>query len=313
MSETPQAPIVIYVHGAGNKPPAAELKRAWDDDLFGRDMGDQTRTAYYADLLHAQPAPISADDCDPEEALAAMMGSPTVLGGVVSPERLRTLGDQARAEDAAMVAGLSPQGQQLSLRLSMTIATRAAAQRSVDIRVTPLPEPPPLPLPEPLDSLLLRELLRVLFPDAEGYFFGPQREPIRDRLRQALDATTAPVIVIGHSLGTVIAYDVLSEPPFANRSIVLLVSLGSPLGYAEIQEVVAQPLRVPQPVQRWMNFADPLDLVALDTTLADEFPGTPGVVDTQVDNQAPNNHAVCGYLRIGEVRAAVTALVPGPT
>jgi hypothetical protein len=69
-----------------------------------------------------------------------------------------------------------------------------------------------------------------------------------------------PVIVIDHSLGTVIAYDVLHEPRFAGTAVRLLVSLGSPLGYTEIQDVITKPLTIPVPVWLWANFADPQDL-----------------------------------------------------
>ena len=68
----PATPTVVYVHGAGNKPPADDLKRAWDLDLFGHDMGQRTRMAYYADLLHATPSATGADACTQEEALAAL-------------------------------------------------------------------------------------------------------------------------------------------------------------------------------------------------------------------------------------------------
>ena len=142
--------------------------------------------------------------------------------------------------------------------------------------------------------LLLRQLLQQLIPDADAYFFTDKRQPIRDRLRQALNAVVGPVVVVGHSLGTVIAYDVLSEAEFAASVVPLLVTLGSPLGYTEIQDVVTRPLRLPAPVQLWVNFADPLDLVALDTNLADEFQGAPRIIDALVDNPSPNNHAACG-------------------
>ena len=115
------------------------------------------------------------------------------------------------------------------------------------------------------------------------------------------------------SLGTVIAYDVLSEASFAASVVPLLVTLGSPLGYAEIQDVVTRPLRLPTPVQLWANFADPLDLVALDTSLADEFQGAPRIIDALVDNPSPNNHAACGYLRASRVRSTVAAAVPQPS
>ena len=170
-----------------------------------------------------------------------------------------------------------------------------------------------LPLPPSLRRLLLRQLLQQLFPDADAYFFTDQRQPIQQRLRQALHAVVGPVVVVGHSLGTVIAYDVLSEAAFAARAVPLLVTLGSPLGYTEIQDLVTRPLRLPTPVQLWANFADPLDLVALDTSLADEFQGAPRIIDALVDNPSPNNHAACGYLRAGRVRSTVTAVVPAPS
>ncbi|HZA80709.1 MAG TPA: hypothetical protein VFC13_04450 [Actinomycetes bacterium] len=170
-----------------------------------------------------------------------------------------------------------------------------------------------LPLPPSLRRLLLRQLLQQLFPDADAYFFTDQRQPIQQRLRQALHAVVGPVVVVGHSLGTVITYDVLSEAAFAARAVPLLVTLGSPLGYTEIQDLVTRPLRLPTPVQLWANFADPLDLVALDTSLADEFQGAPRIIDALVDNPSPNNHAACGYLRAGRVRSTVTAVVPAPS
>ncbi|HEV7788325.1 MAG TPA: hypothetical protein VGP05_04875 [Pseudonocardia sp.] len=116
--------------------------------------------------------------------------------------------------------------------------------------------------------LLLRQLLQRFLPDADSYIFTDKRNAIQDRLRQALDAVDGPVIVVSHSLGTIVAYDVLSEPRFASRAVPLLITLGAPLGYTEIQDVIAHPLRVPAPVQLWTNFADPLDVITLDTTLA---------------------------------------------
>jgi hypothetical protein len=106
----------------------------------------------------------------------------------------------------------------------------------------------------------------------------------------------------------VIAYDVLREPGFAGRTVPMLVTLGSPLGgYTEIQDVITKPLRLPAPVQVRANFADPLDVIALDTSLADEFQGAPRIIDARVDNPSPNNHAACGYLGASRVRSTVTA------
>ncbi|MFL6298959.1 MAG: hypothetical protein ACJ75M_24870 [Actinomycetes bacterium] len=259
-------------------------------------MGQQTRMVYYADLLHATPAAIGADACTLDEAVAAM---------VADAAAAETAGD-GELDDGDLLAGLTPEGQRLALRLSMTIAAQAASQ----------PAPPTaevLPLPASLRRLLLRQLLQRLIPDADAYFFTDRKEPIRQRLRQALDAVPGPVVLVTHSLGTVIAYDVLSEARFAGEPVPLLVTLGSPLGYAEIQDVVTRPLRLPAPVRLWANFADPFDIVALDSTLADDYRGGPRIVDARVDNPAPNNHAACGYLGASRVRTTVNAAMSAPS
>ncbi|MEU7581081.1 hypothetical protein AB0B50_26165 [Streptomyces sp. NPDC041068] len=300
------ATTFIYVHGAGNKPLESDLKRAWDEDLFERDMGERTRMVYYADLLHDRPAAIAADACDASGALGALASA--------------AFADTALLEDAEVretFGKMAPDGQELALSLTISMAARAASPTGL----APTPSARPeagvaelLPLPGPLRRFLLRQLLRHLIPDANGYFFTSARERIRDQLRTALAAADGPVAVISHSLGTVVAYDVLSEADFTEKEVPLLVTLGSPLGYTEIQDVVSRPLQVPAPVRLWANFADPLDLVTLDTTLADDF-RTEGklIADIVVDNPSPNNHAPCGYLRSRHMRNAVTAALGRPS
>jgi peptidase S41-like protein len=295
------SPTVIYLHGAGNKPPRDALKRAWDQDLFERDMATRTRMAYYADVLFPQPASIGADACTLGEALGGLLGvSAATEADVVGSAR--DVEAALSAEQAQLLLNLPARGQRFAAALAIEIATRSANQ------------PPPkdltiaaLPLPPDLRRLILQQLLQLLIPDAAAYFFGPQRGAVQDRFRQALDAVSGPVVVVSHSLGTVIAYDVLSEPRFAGRVVPLLVTAGSPLGYTEIQDVVTKPLRIPSPVGQWANFADQLDVITLDTTLSDDFGRDPRITDTAVDNRAPNNHAACGYLRTAQLRARVTA------
>ena len=295
----PEGPSVVYVHGAGNKPPPDTLKLAWDRDLFGQDMGPRTQMAHYADLLHPTPGAIGADACTQDEALAALVAAAAEADS----------GEALAVDEAQLLAGLTPRGQQLALSLALSMAAQAASRPpTVEESLTAI-----LPLPASLRRLLLRQLLQRLIPDADAYFFTNKKEPIRQRLRQALNAVAGPTVVIAHSLGTVIAYDVLSEPGFAGRTVPLLVTLGSPLGYTEIQDVVTKPLRLPAPVQLWANFADPLDVVALDTSLADEFQGAPRIIDARVDNPSPNNHAACGYLGASRVRSTVTAALSGPS
>jgi hypothetical protein len=66
---------VIYVHGIGNKPIQSVLKCQWDRALFGIEMGDRSRLAYWVDReRHPEP---TAGNCgggdliDPDVEVAA--------------------------------------------------------------------------------------------------------------------------------------------------------------------------------------------------------------------------------------------------
>ena len=50
----------------------------------------------------------------------------------------------------------------------------------------------------------------------------------------------------------------------------------------------------------WANFADPLDLVTLDTTLADDFGGSPQLIDATVDNPSPTTMPPAGTSACGK-------------
>src|SRR3954470_9987851 len=66
-------PVIVYVHGVGNKPPAEQLRRQWDQALFGATLDSRSRLAYWADLRY--PAPLGeagAVDEVAEEVAAAV-------------------------------------------------------------------------------------------------------------------------------------------------------------------------------------------------------------------------------------------------
>jgi len=209
-------------------------------------------------------------------------------------------------EEPPLMPSLTEQGREFALRLSIDMTARATT------RPVTAAAPALLPLPPVLRRAVLRRLLTRLVPDADAYFFGGKRKTIRQRLRDAITGAGGSVVVVSHSLGTVVAYDVLSDPAFAARTVPAFVTLGSPLGYTEIQDVITKPRQVPAPVRIWANFADPLDVVTLDTMLAHEFGPPSRVIDAVVDNPSPNNHAACGYLRAPQVRAVVNAALLQP-
>jgi hypothetical protein len=163
-------------------------------------------------------------------------------------------------------------------------------------------------LPRPGRVAVFRALVKRTFADVYAYFFGGSGDAMRARLRSTLAEVDGPVVVIGHSLGSIIAYDVLRESAPA-REIPLLVTVGSPLGVTEIQDLVTKPLQVASGVAMWRNVADGRDLVALDRTIRPEYPPSDRTADFLVVNDSANHHGIREYLSSAPVRSAVTALV----
>jgi len=142
------------------------------------------------------------------------------------------------------------------------------------------------------------------------YLYGPYTEQMRAPVRQALLSSPRPAVIVAHSLGTIILYDVLAEPGLASLSVQLLVTAGSPLGIGNVQnrlrDGAGRPHPVPTPLRAWSNFADRWDPVALDQTLRNEFdPPRDFAVDESVNNSADNNHDLAGYLSVAIVRSTI--------
>jgi hypothetical protein len=107
---------------------------------------------------------------------------------------------------------------------------------------------------------------------------------------------TGPCVVLAHSLGTVVAYNVLgarqAAPPFPR-----LVTVGSPLGVKAIKAQLSQPLRMPRCVTHWFNAYDDRDVVALAALDRIGFPITPEIENKRdVANFTDNRHGIAGYL-----------------
>ena len=66
--------------------------------------------------------------------------------------------------------------------------------------------------------------------------------------------------MIAHSQGTMIAYEVLRSLRQQDIKVSLFITMGSPLGLQELKDYFQQngELAVPDCIDRWCNFADPL-------------------------------------------------------
>lgn len=104
------------------------------------------------------------------------------------------------------------------------------------------------------------------------------REVAKAPLRAAW-ARGDPVLLIGHSMGSIIAYDALWElwhEEGRREQVDLFLTLGSPLGMRFVQRRLcganeSGARRYPGNIRRWINIATQGDLTALDPSLRDDF------------------------------------------
>jgi subtilisin family serine protease/pimeloyl-ACP methyl ester carboxylesterase len=281
---------LLYIHGIGWQEPLEELQRMWDLALFGRELGDNDpfarAMARWSGLLH-----------------------PETRGQVIGK---RSAGvDDGRFDVEQVLAEVGVDGDAEARELADGLLARFGVRRPGG------PGKRALPLPGFLRKPLARVFLKAFVGDTAAYFFDPaMKARIRATLEDLLPAGDEEVVLVSHSMGTVIAFEVLHARAKAGRPVNVrqFVTLGSPLGITEVQDFLDAPLVVPEGVHQWLNFADPFDPVALDKGLANEFEarrtesGSVRIVDRLIVNERTtrgNPHASLGYLADPKVRTAI--------
>ena len=120
-------------------------------------------------------------------------------------------------------------------------------------------------------------------------------------VRKAIDAIVSPhlsnpCVVVGHSLGSVVGYNVLSKTP-ATVVVQRYITVGSPLGLNAIKSKLDNPLAMPPCARGWYNAMDDRDVVALYPLDSKNFFIDPEIENKiDVDNFTDNRHGIAGYL-----------------
>ncbi|WP_229842315.1 hypothetical protein [Streptomyces tanashiensis] len=132
---------------------------------------------------------------------------------------------------------------------------------------------------------------------------------IRDEVRTELHRP-GPRLIIAHSLGSVIAYDMLTRPDTGPGpdGLTTLVTCGSPLGWLTVRRSLGceDALTIPEGVD-WVNLRAAGDVVA-HSGLASV---APFIRDETVNNGIAEPHAVTRYLSqqiLADLVAKVTGL-----
>jgi hypothetical protein len=302
-----RARTVVYIHGIGNKPPAEVLRCQWDRALFGRAMGERTRMAYWVNR-ERYPSPEPGDCQDQDRGPVLNQAEQRVLSALgVSPQLadLRQLADTLAGSDAE-------RARLHQLLDEVETAAPAPAAATADVHAQGVFDV--------LNRALLKLISAALLQDVHDLFFVPaRRTQMRESLLQRIRAGGGPFVVIAHSQGSLIAYDVLRELQPQDCEVSLLLTLGSPLGLPVVRSMFKEwtgtpKLPFPPCVARWVNVAERRDPVALDDDLGDDIADAAGrfhnIAGSKINPDWQRNpHSAAGYLSIPDVRAEVRRAV----
>jgi hypothetical protein len=110
-----------------------------------------------------------------------------------------------------------------------------------------------------------------------------------------------PTVVVGHSLGSVVAYNILRAKEFKN--VRHFVTLGSPLGISAVaRRLPTYADDHPLSLGEWFNGFDRRDIVALNPLDQASLGSTCAIENVDnLKNSTDNRHGIIGYLEIDSV------------
>ncbi|MEV6910179.1 hypothetical protein [Amycolatopsis sp. NPDC051071] len=299
---------IVLVHGIAQEQKSADtLEAEWlpslaggvrlagdpalADDLWRDSRPGAARMAFYGDLFLRDGQQGGADELTVDEWWVAEALAAEWLHNAAFSASRETDRNRARVE-LAHLGGLSEEYQ------GVRAAARPVLNALVRLR--------------PFARLGVAFAERVVLKALRQVTLYLTDETIRTRVQERVAEHIGPEtqVIIGHSLGSVVAYEAAH---LHGRPLPLLLTLGSPLGLRTVvyERTRPQPPSVPPGVARWVNLADRDDLVAAKPDLSRMFPGADGVLDSgyTVDNGA-KPHEAAFYLakrRTGEALSAALA------
>ncbi|NUU21599.1 MAG: serine protease, partial [Streptomycetaceae bacterium] len=291
---------LVFLHGRsqqGHDPEA--LRREWTAALNGGLVRVGYRPIdpadvffpYYGDrlaaLLHTHEAVATTFD--------AVAADPAAAAAPATPSA-RALYDQLLAQ-AAERAGMPDDGTsaQVDERIGLGGVVRVARR--------------------PLDWLahhsgIDRLVIAGVFRDVATYLDDRRiRDDVLACVRETVPAS-GDIVLVGHSLGTVIAMDLLAGAA-AEPGVTGLVTLGAPLGMDTVYDrLLTRGPHCPARVPWWFNGWAPCDGVAIGCPLRGHWSGL--TVESSVDNPRDRAHDIDAYLGQPEVAAAIASRLELP-
>ena len=284
---------MVFVHGRGQEfQDPAVLARSWQASLAAglikagmASLADApTVFPYYGNLLYQITAQVARDPIE----LEAMPAGPDEPGPFhpYLPEDAGRLERELLA-DMATVARPAAGEKEEAFGLDRVLSWGAARDTLTWIaRHTRV------------DQAIITDYLRDV-----AVYLTRARSQVLDLVREAIPPGV-PVVLVSHSLGTVVARDLLDDAQLRDR-VMLWVTAGSPLGLDAVQKNLLTK-GAHNPGVSWVSAYDVHDIVALGHPL---LPGWgPPLSDVKVDN-ADSPHSIERYLAHPEVAGSIGTAV----
>jgi len=138
-------------------------------------------------------------------------------------------------------------------------------------------------------------------------FLYTKRRVVQQAIDQIVSGklTAETTVVVGHSLGSVVGYNVLRG---GARNVKLYVTVGCPLGIRAIRRTLGAISNPLVAEDGWYNAYDRRDIVALYPLDAANFDVSPAIVNNGgIDNGTDNRHGIIGYLDDATVARTIHA------
>lgn len=132
------------------------------------------------------------------------------------------------------------------------------------------------------------------------------RDIVNELVQECFADPETSYTVVGHSLGSVVGYEVLQLLQ-KNNLVHQYVTLGSPLGIKAVRDRLSR-LTMPDAIQnsQWFNAYDPRDIVALNPLVEPYFKTEPSIDNKgTVENNSSNHHGIVDYLSDKDVAATI--------
>ncbi|HVV19953.1 MAG TPA: hypothetical protein VHF06_10990 [Pseudonocardiaceae bacterium] len=298
---------IVLVHGiAAEQSSADSLEATWLPSLAGgvRSAGDgdladrlwrtgqpgriDTRMAFYGDLFRT--AGRQGTDTTPITGPAGELAEALAIEWLRrAATRAASAADRAEAEHAiAVLAGDPATAQGTGLRRQRAVARLAAIAWFA---------PYGMAFAQRFVNRALRQVTAYFTDDA-------LRETAIERVLALIGPET--IAVVGHSLGSVVAYEATHRLP---EPLPLLLTLGSPLGMRTIvhERLRPQPPSVPASLRGWTNIAARGDIVAAEPDLGECFGNDPRLTCTELVDNGTRPHDATHYLVKPETGRALIA------